>query len=80
MFWLNGGYIKNAIAKCKNHPSIIKIKKKIESTKNFSFDYLGMGCIDKMIQCFDNPKTSQKDDIPIKDIRDNRDLFSNVSF
>ena len=56
-----------AIEKYANHPSILKIKRKMsDKVLSFSFKYVTRNKITKEIQNLDSKKACQKSDIPIK--------------
>ena len=62
--------------KYKNHPSIKAIRENIDTTKNFSFGLINHECISKIINNLDTSKATLQGDIPTKNIKDNKDLFS----
>ena len=69
-------FIRKAIEKYQNHPSIKVIRENSDTTNNFSFDLINPECISKIINNLDTSKTIQQGDIPTKIIKDNKDLFS----
>ena len=67
--------VLRAIDKYQNHPSIVKIKEKI-NTKEFSFQTLERNDIIKMIMNLNTSKSCQQSDIPTKIITENSELFA----
>ena len=47
----------------------------IDTTNNFSFDLINPECISKIINNLDSSKATQQGDIPIKVIKDNKDIL-----
>ena len=73
--------IEKAIAKYKNHPSIISIKKFMEnSDSSFSFQHVLKDKITKTIKMLDPRKIFQSNDIPTKLIKSFSDFFSNYIY
>ena len=66
-----------AILKYRNHPSIIAIWSKCKDKGNFNFIEVDQKQIEKEILKLDVNKASQSPDIPIKVLKENRDIFSN---
>ena len=66
-----------AILKYRNHPSIIAIQNKCKDKGNFNFIEVDQKQIEKEILKLDVNKASQSPDIPIKVLKENRDIFSN---
>ena len=58
----------------KKHPSIIKIKEKHQG--HFSFSAVEVDDVDREIDSLDTSKVIQQNDIPVKIIKANRDIFS----
>ena len=67
---------ERAIQKYKNHPRIQMIKETFDSNKTFSFDLVSSYTIFKEILSLDTKKPTHSNDVPIKIIRANADLFS----
>ena len=57
----------NAIRKCENHPSIIKIKSSVETTQLFDFNFVSSDNISKIINSVHSTKKSGA--IPIKIVK-----------
>ena len=55
----------NTFRKCKNHPSIIKIKSSVETTQVFDFNFVSSDNISKIISSMDSTKKTSGA-IPIK--------------
>ena len=66
--------VNDVIRKFQNHPSIIKIKENHQ--RHFSFSAVEVEDIDRKIHLLDASKTIQQNDIPVKIIKANRDIFS----
>ena len=60
--------------KFQNHPSIIKIKENYQG--HFSFSAVEVEHVDTEINSLDASKVIQQNDIPVKIIKANRDIFS----
>ena len=60
----------------ENHPSILKIKESVTSQNNFSFYHVNEEIVDQVILNLGTKKASQEKDIPMKIIRENKDIFS----
>ena len=71
--------IYHAIEKYQNHPSIIDIKKYM-LTKNlsFSFSYSSIENISNIIHDLNPKKTCQINDVPVRILQGNNDLFSSL--
>ena len=73
--------IEKAIAKYKNHPSIISIKKFMEnSDSSFSFQHVPKDKITKTIKMIDPKKVVQSNDIPTKLIKSFSGFFSDYIY
>ena len=73
--------IEKAIAKYKNHPSIISIKKFMEnSDSSFSFQHVPKDKITKTIEMLDPKKVVQSNDIPTKLIKSFSGFFSDYIY
>ena len=73
--------IEKAIAKYKNHPSIISIKKFMEnSDSSFSFQHVPKDKITKAIEMLDPKKVVQSNDIPTKLIKSFCGFFSDYIY
>ena len=73
--------IEKAIAKYKNHPSIISIKKFMEnSDSSFSFQHVPKDKITKTIEMLDPKKVVQSKDIPTKLIKSFSGFFSDYIY
>ena len=73
--------IEKAIAKYKNHPSIISIKKFMEnSDSSFSFQHVPKDKITKTIEMLDPKKVVQSNDIPAKLIKSLSGFFSDYIY
>ena len=66
-----------AILKYRNHLKIIAIRSKCKDKGNFNFIEVDQKQIEKEILKLDVNKASQSSDIPIKVLKENRDIFSN---
>ena len=73
-----GDSVQSILYKDRNHPSIIKIKERHESSEKFAFSFVSENEIGKLLINLNARKSSQKSDIPIKQITDNLDIFSQV--
>ena len=67
--------IISAIVKYKNHPSVVAIQQKLNST-SFSFQYIQKEEIEKEIKSLNPSKASQETDIPTKIMKENYDIFA----
>ena len=65
-----------AILKYRKHPSILAIKRKLKSGPVFTFNHITKEDVIKEINNLDASKASKEDDIPIKVIKKNSDIFS----
>ena len=65
--------VNDIIRKFQNHPSIIKIKKNLQA--HFSFLAVEVENVDREINSLDASKAIQQNDIPVKIIKANRDIF-----
>ena len=65
--------VNGIIRKFQNHPSIIKIKENHQG--HFSFSTVEVEDVDKEIDSLDAYKAIQQNDIPVKIIKANRDIF-----
>ena len=68
--------IRQAIEKYQSHPSIKVIRENIDTTNTFSFDLTSSESMSTIINNLDTSKATEQVDIPIKLIKDNKDLFS----
>ena len=66
--------VNDIIRKFQNHPSIIKIKENYQG--HFSFSAVEVEDVDTEINSLDASKVIQQNDIPVKIIKANRDIFS----
>ena len=66
--------VNDIIRKFQNHPSIIKIKENHHG--HFSFSAVEVEDVDREIDSLDASKAIQQNDIPVKIIKANRDIFS----
>ena len=73
-----GDSVQSILYKYRNHPSIIKIKERRESSEKFIFSFVSEHEIGKLLRNLNARKASQKSDIPTKQIKDNLDIFSQV--
>ena len=71
---VSNGSANDIIRKFQNHPSIIKIKENHQ--RHFSFSAVGVEDVKREIDSLDASKTIQQNDIPVKIIKANRDIFS----
>ena len=65
-----------AIAKCRNHPSILAIVSEYENRANFSFNFVSKEDVLTEIKMLDVSKTIQESDIPVKIIKANENFFA----
>ena len=71
----------NAIKKYENYPSVNKIKHFMSGNDlKFSFIFETKNKILAEIHSLDNKKACQESDIPVKIIKDNKDIFPNLFF
>ena len=67
------------IVKFSKHPSKVSIKKRMETTSNkFSFKYEERKKFLTEIQNLNSRKASQQNDIPVKTLNKNSDIFSSM--
>ena len=67
--------VERAIQKYKNYPSIQMIKETFDNDKTFSFDLVSPDTIFKEIVSLDTNKSTNSNDVPIKIVKANADLF-----
>ena len=67
-----------AILKYRNHPSITAIQNKCKIKDSFNFVEVDQQQIEKEILKLDANKASQSSDIPIKIVKENIDVFSDI--
>ena len=72
--------IERILDKYKFHPSIKTIKENLQLIKSFSFHNIQKEFLISVIDSLDSSKTCQKQDIPVKVIKNNSDIFSNIFF
>ena len=65
-----------AIEKDKNHPSIIKLNDECFPKFSFDFQYIFETDMLVVIENLDSSKAFQKDNIPPKFLKDNKDICS----
>ena len=65
-----------AIEKYKRHQSILKIKKQIIIERNFDLKHIDDKKMAKVLKDLNANKTEPENDIPIKLIKENIELFS----
>ena len=70
--------VSTAINKFRNHPSILSINKNMEriGCPSFSFEFVSLEETIKEVNKLSIKKASQKLDIPVKIIKENKDLIS----
>ena len=68
--------VKDIIRKFQNYPNIIKIKEKYQG--HFIFSGVEVGDVDREIDSLDASEAIQQNDISIKIIKANRDIFLNL--
>ena len=73
-----GDSVQSILYKYENHPSIVKIKEKRESSKKFAFSFVSENETGSLLRNLNARKSSQKSDMPLKQIKDNLDIFSQV--
>ena len=66
-----GDSVQSNLYKYRNHPSIIKIKEKRKSSEKFVFSFISENEIRNLLRNLNARKSSQKSDIPIKQMKDN---------
>ena len=67
-----------AIEKYKRHPSILKIKKQIRIENYFDFKHIDNKKMTEVLKDLNAEKAKQENDIPIKLIKENIELFSSI--
>ena len=67
-----------AIEKYKRHPSMLKIKKKVRVKNYFDFKHIDDKKMAEVLKDLNAKKAKQENDIPIKLIKENIELFSSV--
>ena len=74
--------VSTAINKFRNHPSIVSINKNIERTRrpSFAFAFVSSEETIKEVNKLSIKKASQALDIPVKIIKENKDLISYVVY
>ena len=72
--------VMKVIEKYKGHPSITKILEQGFKFDNFNFLPISISDMEKQIGNLDSSKAYQKDNIPSKALKDNRDICSIVLF
>ena len=70
---VNNESVNDIIMKFQNHPSIIKIKENHQ--RHFSFSAVEVEDVDREIDSLDASQAIQQNDIPVKIIKANRDIF-----
>ena len=65
-----------AIKKYSEHPSILRIKQYFKNPTEFSFVHVDKDVIAKEIKNLDIKKAAPQDDIPVKILKLNNDIFS----
>ena len=70
--------ITMAIEKYNNHPSIMKLNQEGFPSSYFSFEYISENDMLMVIQNLDSSKAYQKDNIPSKLLKKNKDIFSKL--
>ena len=63
-----------AIDKYTDHPSIVKLNEENFPRSNFNFQYISESSILKVIEDLDTSKSYQKDNIPPKILKENKDI------
>ena len=71
-------HLEKIIEKFKQHPSIIAIMKYKPNKSNFLFSGVAEQSIESLIKALDSSKSSQKDNILTKTIKENVDIMSNI--
>ena len=65
-----------AIAKWRNHPSILAIASEYKNRANFSFNFVSKEDVLTEIKMLDVSKSIQESDIPVKIIKANENFFA----
>ena len=73
-----GDSVQSILYQYRNHPSNLKIKGKRESSEKFVFSFVSKNEIRNLLRNLNVQKSTQKSDIPIKQIKDNLAIFSQV--
>ena len=73
-----GDSVQSVLYKYRHHPSIIQIKEKRESSEKFVFSFLSENEIGNLFKKYECTRIISKIDIPIKQIKDGLDIFSQV--
>ena len=68
--------LEKSIKKYENHPSIIRINQTIKNEKHFLFNEIDKDIIEKEIDALNKSKACQESDIPIRIIKDNKNIFA----
>ena len=66
------------IVKWRNHPSILTITSKHENAPKFSSNFVSKEHVLEEIQILDSSKAIQESHIPVKLIKENSDLFTEI--
>ena len=69
-----------AIAKWRNHPSILAITSEYKNRANFSFNFVSKEDVLTEIKMLDVSKAIQESDIPVKIIKANENFFAEAIF
>ena len=74
--------VEMALEKCKNHPSINVISKRIKNLGDFtfSFNFISNDNTAKKLNKLKSKKASQKTNIPIKIVKKNVDMISHILY
>ena len=75
-FWKINFVILLKIKKYSKHPSILRIKQYFKNPAKFSFVPVDKDVIAKEIKNLDTKKAAPQDDIPVKMLKLNNDIFS----
>ena len=70
--------VQKAIEKYKNHPSIKIIKNSFGSEQHFSFEPVPFVEFESYIKKMDERKSTQKNDVPTKIVKENSDIFAEL--
>ena len=70
--------VTRAIDKYKHHPSIIKLNEENFPRASFKFDEISESTLIEVIEDLDSSKSYQKDNIPPKILKDNKDICAIV--
>ena len=73
-----GDSVQSVLYKYRHHPSIIQIKERRESSEKFVFSFLSENEIGNLFKKYECTRIISKIDIPIKQIKDGLDIFSQV--